>query len=144
MLVAKREEGLAVFGARQRIVLGAHAKTPRRSGSHPRRRRQTEGDTRLAKTTMHQRVTSFPRARELLSPQSRRPRDHCWNWERLEFVADDIGDHKPLLYLQSQSTISDKVARWLTYPLSKIQWTMKWRAGKEMAVADALSRSDER
>jgi len=54
-----------------------------------------------------------------------------------------IGDHKPLLYLQSQSTISDKVARWLTYPLSEIQWTMKWRAGKEMAVADALSRSDE-
>lgn len=43
-----------------------------------------------------------------------------------------VGDHKPLLYLTTQLTISDKVARWLMDPLADIDyWKMVWCQGKK-------------
>lgn len=48
-------------------------------------------------------------------------------------------DHKPLIWLKSQKTLSRKQANWMTF-LEEFQFVINYVPGKEMAVADPLSR----
>lgn len=65
---------------------------------------------------------------------------HLLRGEKIKYV----GDHKPLLFLKSQTSISDKIARWLEFPLADIQWEFTYKPGVENVVADALSRRGEK
>ena len=48
-------------------------------------------------------------------------------------------DHKPLIWLKSQKTLSRKQANWMTF-LEEFQFVINYVPGKEMAIADPLSR----
>lgn len=48
-------------------------------------------------------------------------------------------DHHPLIFLQTQATLSQKQARWLEF-LQQFEFEVKHISGKENRVADALSR----
>ena len=48
-------------------------------------------------------------------------------------------DHKTLIWLKSQKTLSRKQANWMTF-LEEFQFVINYVPGKEMAVADPLSR----
>jgi hypothetical protein len=50
-----------------------------------------------------------------------------------------VTDHAPLKYLQSQTTLSPRQARWVDR-LSEYQFTIVYKPGRLNAVADALSR----
>ena len=54
-----------------------------------------------------------------------------------EFVVHT--DHSPLTYLQSQPKLSKRQARWLEV-LQELKFSIKYKAGKDNIVADALSR----
>lgn len=49
-------------------------------------------------------------------------------------------DHSPLTYLQSQPKLSKRQARWLEV-LQEFKFEIKYKAGKDNVVADALSRA---
>lgn len=48
-------------------------------------------------------------------------------------------DHKPLIWLRSQKTLSRKQANWMTF-LEEFSFVINYVPGKDMAVADPLSR----
>lgn len=48
-------------------------------------------------------------------------------------------DHKPLIWLRSQKELSRKQANWMTF-LEEFQFVINYVPGKEMMVADPLSR----
>ena len=51
------------------------------------------------------------------------------------------GDHKPLAWIRTQTTLSGKQARWLE-TLESFNWTFKYVPGKQLVVPDAISRAD--
>lgn len=50
-----------------------------------------------------------------------------------------VTDHHPLVYLQSQSSLSRRQARWMEF-LSRFNWRIVYRPGKEN-IADGISRT---
>ena len=54
-----------------------------------------------------------------------------------------VTDHAPLQYLQSQTTLSDRQARWINR-LAHFQYTMIHKPGRLNTAADALSRRPHR
>ena len=52
------------------------------------------------------------------------------------------GDHKPLAWIKTQKTLSQRQARWLEL-LESFNWTFKHVPGKDLVVPDAISRQPE-
>ena len=48
------------------------------------------------------------------------------------------GDHKPLAWIKTQKTLSQRQARWLEL-LESFNWTFKHVPGKDLVVPDAIS-----